>query len=531
MENLSKNFPTEDQFLLVDHVQSSQSAVFDDELLKYFPNMNNTIDPSNNNDSNRESSDSLAITGSSGLQPYHHQQDLAEIGNSTLIHIPFYFENNNVYSRDTYSNCYDQQHELQSKNALLQNNSDLNFEQRVQNTRFPVSAADSQYDQNEWAVTLNSHIPQISSVNEIYPNHNIGLSQMVLESPFPSPDLLTMTTLPVSTSSYSLIPFGDCPINSRRSQTFPPLYETEYQPRVAVTGTNLSTNTLSQKPPVYTKWTEEEDELLRAAISIYGPHKWSLIAAHVPNRTPMQCSTRWLGALNPTIHKGRWTPEEDAALKEAVSEYVDLLDSDGHPQPIPWNKIASRIPHRTGIQCQARWSEALDPSVRKGKWSPEEDEVLKEGVRRYGRCWIRIAELIEGRTQRQCRTRWVQIKNKQAKIERDAKVTTETTTSTDDEGNEILTPPHTTPSTPAQPIINNAQGQDLQGLLRSMNHMTPVVPQVTAVKNQSPIMSPTGTSATEESCVTTPENLSSSSPYFEKPNQNNVYLFTHSYLP
>lgn len=113
----------------------------------------------------------------------------------------------------------------------------------------------------------------------------------------------------------------------------------------------------------------------------------------------MQCSTRWLGALNPTIHKGRWTPEEDAALKEAVSEYVDLLDSDGHPQPIPWNKIASRIPHRTGIQCQARWSEALDPSVRKGKWSPEEDEVLKEGVRRYGRCWIRIAELIEGRTQ------------------------------------------------------------------------------------------------------------------------------------
>ncbi|CAJ0643538.1 6817_t:CDS:2, partial [Entrophospora sp. SA101] len=173
-------------------------------------------------------------------------------------------------------------------------------------------------------------------------------------------------------------------------------------------------------PPVYTKWTEEEDELLKAAINIYGPHKWSLIAAHVPNRTPMQCSTRWLGALNPTIHKGRWTPEEDSLLKEAVGEYLNLLDSDGHPQPIPWNKIAQRIPHRTGIQCQARWSEALDPSVRKGKWSPDEDEILKDGVRRYGRCWIRIAELIDGRTQRQCRTRWVQIRNKQAKSERDS---------------------------------------------------------------------------------------------------------------
>ncbi|POG81645.1 Homeodomain-like protein [Rhizophagus irregularis DAOM 181602=DAOM 197198] len=362
----------------------------------------------------------------------------------------------------------------------------------------------------------------------MYPHHNMGLSQMVLESPFPSPDLLTMSTLPVSTPSYSLISFSDpqtfnYQFNPRRSQPFP-IYETDYQSRITSAG---SANTLSQKPPVYTKWTEEEDELLRAAISIYGPHKWSLIAAHVPNRTPMQCSTRWLGALNPTIHKGRWTPEEDAALKEAVSEYVDLLDSDGHPQPIPWNKIASRIPHRTGIQCQARWSEALDPSVRKGKWSPEEDEVLKEGVRRYGRCWIRIAELIEGRTQRQCRTRWVQIKNKQAKIERDAiaaKVTTETTISTDDESNDILTPPRTAPPTPAQ---HNTQGQSLH-LLRSMNHITAVptiVPQVTTIKNQSPTMSPTGTSVTDESCVTTPEN-SSSPPYFEKPN---VYLYTHSY--
>jgi hypothetical protein len=174
-----------------------------------------------------------------------------------------------------------------------------------------------------------------------------------------------------------------------------PLYSECHSPNSSHSASSLC----SQKPPVYTKWTEEEDERLRAAIRIYGPHKWSLIAAHVPNRTPMQCSTRWLGALNPTIHKGRWTPEEDTALKESVGEYADLLDTDGHPQPIPWNKIASRIPHRTGIQCQARWSEALDPSVRKGKWSPEEDEVLKEGVRRYGRCWIRIAELIEGRTQ------------------------------------------------------------------------------------------------------------------------------------
>jgi len=280
------------------------------------------------------------------------------------------------------------------------------------------------------------------------------------------------------------------------------LYETECQ----LNNPHSANSLCAQKPPVYTKWTEEEDELLRAAILIYGPHKWSLIAAHVPNRTPMQCSTRWLGALNPTIHKGRWTPEEDTALKESVSEYADLLDSDGHPQPIPWNKIASRIPHRTGIQCQARWSEALDPSVRKGKWSPEEDEVLKEGVRRYGRCWIRIAELIEGRTQRQCRTRWVQIKNKQAKVERDtlaakAAAAAANATSTDEES-EMLTPPSTTPSTPAQTVSTVSL---LQGLLP--NHVTTAKSPLTET----------------ESCVTTPENLSSSPPF----NKNDMYVYPY----
>lgn len=53
----------------------------------------------------------------------------------------------------------------------------------------------------------------------------------------------------------------------------------------------------NRKTSTYSRWTVEEDELLRQAVSIYGPHKWSLVAAHVPNRTPMQCSTRWLGAL------------------------------------------------------------------------------------------------------------------------------------------------------------------------------------------------------------------------------------------
>ncbi|KAI8094273.1 Homeodomain-like protein, partial [Thamnidium elegans] len=170
----------------------------------------------------------------------------------------------------------------------------------------------------------------------------------------------------------------------------------------------------NRQAPFYCRWTEEEDKLLFEAVNLHGPHKWSLIARHIPNRTPVQCSTRWLGALNPHVHKGRWSKEEDEVLTASVHPYLKdqkTLTEDN----LPWSKIAQHIANRTGIQCQARWTEALDPAVRKGRWKKEEDEMLKKGVEKFGCCWIRVAGSIPGRTQRQCRTRWNQIQSKNQK--------------------------------------------------------------------------------------------------------------------
>ena len=174
----------------------------------------------------------------------------------------------------------------------------------------------------------------------------------------------------------------------------------------------------------YSKWTPVQDEMLRTAVSIYGTSKWSLVAALVKGRTAMQCSTRWQGALNTTIHKGKWEAEEDQILIAAVekwkaehplrsSSFQDSDDEDDQAETIPWGLIATTLPRRrTGIQCQARWSEALDPNVRKGKWSREEDEMLYKGFAEYGQCWIKIATKVHGRTQRQIRTRWMQIRGR-----------------------------------------------------------------------------------------------------------------------
>lgn len=178
----------------------------------------------------------------------------------------------------------------------------------------------------------------------------------------------------------------------------------------------------------YSRWSEEEDAMLRSAINEHGENKWSLVATCVPGRTPMQCSTRWQGALNTTIHKGKWMPDEDAILIKAVGEWqawhaaenrgisseVELQEE--LDKSIPWAHIAATLPRpRTGVQALARWSEALDPRIVKGKWTAEEDAALMRGIQRYGKTWIKVAAAVRGRTQRQCRTRFMQISEKKSK--------------------------------------------------------------------------------------------------------------------
>ncbi|KAL0095555.1 Homeodomain-like protein [Phycomyces blakesleeanus] len=276
--------------------------------------------------------------------------------------------------------------------------------------------------------TQNTFLPDISIENEL---DSMPLSAMAydVQSDLSCGGLSTATYQDVDPSMDSLSlnsnfmssPLGMSPnpqystwSDDNMNQYTPPSHNHQPLPYMVYSPVTVHKNPKrSKRPTTYSRWTPEEDEILRHAIAIHGPARWSLVATHIPNRSPMQCSTRWMGALNPHIHKGRWTDYEDSILRYSVQEFANFVDHEGRSMPMPWNKIAERIPNRTGIQCQARWTEALDPTVRKGKWTADEDVLLRLGVVELGRSWIRIAETIEGRTQRQCRTRWMQIKYKE----------------------------------------------------------------------------------------------------------------------
>lgn len=48
---------------------------------------------------------------------------------------------------------------------------------------------------------------------------------------------------------------------------------------------------------------------------------------------------------------------------------------------------------RNSDQCAKRWRYALDPSIDRSVWRPQEDEALVTGVAQYGKAWKTISEI------------------------------------------------------------------------------------------------------------------------------------------
>ncbi|KAK3839966.1 MAG: hypothetical protein J3R72DRAFT_476148, partial [Linnemannia gamsii] len=147
-------------------------------------------------------------------------------------------------------------------------------------------------------------------------------------------------------------------------------------------------------------WTPEEDQQLRTAVQIYGDktEKWSKIAACVPGRTNKNCRKRWFHSLDPKLKKGPWTEEEDHLLKTGVEMFKGQ-----------WSKIAERIPGRTDDQCAKRWREGLDPLIDRAAWAPEDDILLLQRFEEFGSQWQKIALAFPGRPGLHCRNRWRKI--------------------------------------------------------------------------------------------------------------------------
>ncbi|ORZ19635.1 hypothetical protein BCR42DRAFT_410159 [Absidia repens] len=182
--------------------------------------------------------------------------------------------------------------------------------------------------------------------------------------------------------------------------TLPPLHSSTAPQQSSTTSNNLPASKKQRLARGFRErasWTPEEDNLLRLAVQLYGDktEKWAKIAACVQGRTNKNCRKRWFHSLDPSLRKGAWTDEEDRLLREGVKKF-----------PNQWSKIADMLEGRTDDQCAKRWRESLDPSIDRSDWTADEDARLTTKFEEFGSQWQKIAQFFDGRPGLHCRNRW-----------------------------------------------------------------------------------------------------------------------------
>uniref|UniRef100_A0A8C3X7M1 snRNA-activating protein complex subunit 4 n=1 Tax=Catagonus wagneri TaxID=51154 RepID=A0A8C3X7M1_9CETA len=148
------------------------------------------------------------------------------------------------------------------------------------------------------------------------------------------------------------------------------------------------------------EWTQEEDCMLTQLVQEMG------VGSHIPyrrivyymeGRDSMQLIYRWTKSLDPALKKGLWAPEEDTKLLQAVAKYGEQ----------DWFKIREEVPGRSDAQCRDRYLRRLRFSLKKGRWNATEEEKLVELIQKYGvGHWAKIASELPQRTDSQCLSKW-----------------------------------------------------------------------------------------------------------------------------
>ncbi|KAL8103887.1 transcription factor MYB74-like [Apium graveolens] len=97
------------------------------------------------------------------------------------------------------------------------------------------------------------------------------------------------------------------------------------------------------------------------------------------------------------LKKGPWTPEEDQKL-------MDYIQKNGYGN---WRTLPKNAGlQRCGKSCRLRWTNYLRPDIKRGRFSLEEEETIIQLHSVLGNKWSTIAARLPGRTDNEIKNYW-----------------------------------------------------------------------------------------------------------------------------